>query len=628
MPSTFMGLNIAASGLSAFQTAVGTTANNISNAQTPGYSRQSTTLEATQALRMTARYGSVGTGVAATKITQERDLFYDARYWKNNSSLGLYESKLYYLDQIQGYFKDDNTQTGYTTLFNRMFNNLEGMIGEGAEDKSVRNQFINSAQNLCTYFNSLSDSLSTLQADVNEEIKTTVTNVNAISKKIALLNEKINNVEVRGGYANELRDERANLLDELSKIASVDTREVDIINTYGDNLGGTNFTVTINGQVLVDGSDYRTLDCISQDYRNNQNDNDGLYSIVWSDTGMNFAVTTDSAGGSLKALFQMRDGNNNEALNGTITGVGTEQRTNQYTGAQETVRTITMTPVSPKNLASLDIATRGQVNIGNKSYTYDGWEAVADENGSLIEFKYYLTGELNAVEEQTIPGKDATCGQAVEGMGIPYYQEQINEFLRTFAEMFNDIEKSGQTLDGGKMGAFFVAGNIVTGGEYDMSDWKPELAGGQTTYTISSSSSTYYMMTGSTMKVNAKSLLDPGYFSTTVDVTNGSAAYDLITKLKGLQDDVNMFRGDSAGAFLETLLSDVSVDTQEVDVFCKTYTSLEASINSLRTSVSGVDEDEEGLALIKFQNAYNMASKVISVMSQMYDKLINETGVA
>ena len=168
----------------------------------------------------------------------------------------------------------------------------------------------------------------------------------------------------------------------------------------------------------------------------------------------------------------------------------------------------------------------------------------------------------------------------------------------------------------------------MTGGEYDMSDWKPELAGGQTTYTISSSSSTYYKMTGSTMKVNAKSLLDPGYFSTTVDVTNGSAAYDLITKLKGLQDDVNMFRGDSAGAFLETLLSDVSVDTQEVDVFCKTYTSLEASINSLRTSVSGVDEDEEGLALIKFQNAYNMASKVISVMSQMYDKLINETGVA
>lgn len=627
MPSTFMGLNIAASGLSAFQTAVTTTANNISNAQTPGYSRQTTTLEATQALRMTARYGSIGTGVSATQITQERDAFYDARYWNNNSSLGLYESKLYYLNQIQNYFTDDQTQTGFSTLFNRMFNNMETLISDGPEDKSVRNQYINSAQNLCTYFNSLADSLSTLQSDVNEEIKTTVTNVNAMAKKIALLNEKINNIEVRGGHANELRDERANLLDELSKIASVDTREVDIINTYGDNLGGTNFTVTINGQVLVDGTDYRTLECVSQDYRNNQNDIDGLYSIVWSDTGMDFAVMTDTAGGGLKALFEIRDGNNNEALNGTVTGVGTEQRANKYTGVTETVSVVTLTPSEAQDIASLDIASRGQLNIGNKTYTYDGWEAVVDGDGNLTEFKYYLTDQLNAVEEQKIAGKQVTCGQEVPGMGIPYYQEQINEFLRTFAEMFNDIEMTGVTLDGEKMGAFFVAENIVTGGEYDMSEWGEQAAGGAATYTISSEASTYYKMTGASMKVNVKSILDPGYFATTTSITDGVAAYDLITKLQTLQDDVEMFRGDGASAFLETLLSDVAVDTQEVDVFCKTYTSLEASINNLRTSVSGVDEDEEALNLVKFQNAYNMASKVISVMSQMYDKLINETGV-
>jgi flagellar hook-associated protein 1 FlgK len=88
-----------------------------------------------------------------------------------------------------------------------------------------------------------------------------------------------------------------------------------------------------------------------------------------------------------------------------------------------------------------------------------------------------------------------------------------------------------------------------------------------------------------------------------------------------------MFRGDSASAFLETMLSDVAVDTQEVSVFYNTYTGLEASINNLRTSVSGVDEDEEALNLVKFQNAYNMASKMISIMAQLYDKLINETGV-
>jgi flagellar hook-associated protein 1 FlgK len=122
-------------------------------------------------------------------------------------------------------------------------------------------------------------------------------------------------------------------------------------------------------------------------------------------------------------------------------------------------------------------------------------------------------------------------------------------------------------------------------------------------------------------------MLDPSYFSTTVSITDGVAAYDIVTRLQTLQDDVKMFRGDSGSAFLETLLSDVAVDTQEVEVFYKTCDSLEASINNLRTSVSGVDEDEEALYLVKFQNAYNMASKVISIMAELYDKLINETGV-
>ena len=59
----------------------------------------------------------------------------------------------------------------------------------------------------------------------------------------------------------------------------------------------------------------------------------------------------------------------------------------------------------------------------------------------------------------------------------------------------------------------------------------------------------------------------------------------------------------------------------------KNYFNLQTAVNNQRISVSGVDEDEEALNLIKFQNAYNLASKVISVMAEMYDKLINETGV-
>jgi flagellar hook-associated protein 1 FlgK len=474
-------------------------------------------------------------------------------------------------------------------------------------DESVRNQFINQAQILCTYFNSLSTSLSSIQTDCNEEIKSQVQNVNAIGEKIAMLNKEINNIEVRGGYANELRDQRANLLDELSSIVSVETTEVDVQNTYGDNLGGTNFTVIINGQVLVDGNDYRQLQCVSQDYLNNQNDIEGLYSVVWADTGMNFAASATSAGGSLKALFEIRDGNNSSALSGTVSEV--------------TTTSITMSSPNTTSINELAIAEKGQITINNTTYDYDGWSAELDDEGNIVSVTFNLKEELDSAfgDKGVYDGKTIVCGKSVSGMGIPYYQQQINEFLRNFMEMFNDIEKSGVDLDNNQMGAFFVAQNI-TGTEYEFNDTT-------TSTTCSNSSDTYYQLTAANVAVNTQSLKNPRYFSTTSDVINGADNSELVDKLMKLQDDVEIFRGDSASAFLETLLSDVTVDTQKADIFQQNYSNLEASIGNQRTSVSGVDEDEEALNLIKYQNAYNLASKVISIMSEMYSKLINETGV-
>ena len=88
-----------------------------------------------------------------------------------------------------------------------------------------------------------------------------------------------------------------------------------------------------------------------------------------------------------------------------------------------------------------------------------------------------------------------------------------------------------------------------------------------------------------------------------------------------------MFRGDNAESSLETLLSDITVDVDKTNISYKNYYNLQTAVANQRTSVSGVDEDEEALNMIKYQNAYNLASKEISVMSEMYDKLINETGV-
>ena len=129
------------------------------------------------------------------------------------------------------------------------------------------------------------------------------------------------------------------------------------------------------------------------------------------------------------------------------------------------------------------------------------------------------------------------------------------------------------------------------------------------------------------MCVNDKSLKDPNYFSTSSEIINGEAKYDIAEELLKLQKDVKMFRGDSAESFLETLLSDITVDVNKTEISSKNYANLATIIGNQRTSISGVDEDEEGLNLVKFQNCYNLAAKLITVMSEVYNKLINEMGV-
>ena len=182
MASPFLGLNIGGNALNAFQSSVDTIANNMANVNTKGYTRQETQLESTLAIRVYSRYGSVGTGVQATSVEQIRNQFYDDKFWANNANTGYYDKELYYLEQIQEVMKDDSTQTGFATLFSRLFNNLE-TLKTNAADPSVRNQFIHQAQNFCTYFNMISNSLSTIQEDCNEEIKNTVEEINEMLKE-------------------------------------------------------------------------------------------------------------------------------------------------------------------------------------------------------------------------------------------------------------------------------------------------------------------------------------------------------------------------------------------------------------------------------------------------------------
>jgi len=134
-------------------------------------------------------------------------------------------------------------------------------------------------------------------------------------------------------------------------------------------------------------------------------------------------------------------------------------------------------------------------------------------------------------------------------------------------------------------------------------------------------------MTALSARVNKATQDDPNLFATTTDFTRGESANDLIDPLAELENKTKFFRGGSGSAFLQCIYADITVDTQESKVFTSSYTNVKNVIEQQRMSISGVDEDDEAMDLIKFQNAYQLAAKCISTLTAMYDQLILNTGV-
>lgn len=162
MPSQFFGLYIASSGLRAANAALNTTGNNISNADTVGYSRQTVVQEAYEALRTFTTYGCAGAGVDTIAIERIRDEFYDTKYWNNQSLVGEYDVKSSYYAQIESYFTDDSTTDGFKSIFNQMVKALNE-VEKNPASTTTKAQFIGYVSSLCEYFNNLEGNLEELQ---------------------------------------------------------------------------------------------------------------------------------------------------------------------------------------------------------------------------------------------------------------------------------------------------------------------------------------------------------------------------------------------------------------------------------------------------------------------------------
>lgn len=632
MASTFFGLNIAYTGLTAANAALNTTANNISNTNTEGYSRQLVSQQAANSLRTYTTYGCSGAGVETTSIERQRDAFYDFKYWNNNASKGEYSELEYYMKQIEDSFKDDSTVEGFSTIFQKMYTMIQE-LDKNSGDPVTKTQFLGFAGNLTYYFNNMAGKLSTLQSDCNQELKNVVSQINSYAEEIASLNQQINVIELSGSMANELRDQRDLLIDKLSELVDVTTEEQPVYDTNnaGRETGATRYVVKIaGGQTLVDSSSYNTLECRARENYagNNQSDVAGLYDVFWKD-GRDFSLASDQIGGQLRGLIEIRDGNNGENFNGKVKEIG----------VNADGKTTVKVDVSADYLRDLSACTLpidgGILKLGSKEYYFDSFEANyavdADGNPYIESYNFIISKEpeKNATQPDiSRVGQDASVGYSIDYQGIPYYQEQLNEWCRLFAEAFNKIVTQDGAVDGygNKPDVVFVADNAVDDKQNTFLASRQTIKAGTV---ISSKDDSYYYLTAKNFNVNSGMLDDPQLMATHTGNPDEESKSDIVDQLIALRTDTSVmsFRGCGAGDFLQCVLADVALNTQSSSTLHSSYDNISKAIDSQRLSVYGVDTDEEALNLVQYQHAYNLASQMISVLSEVYDRLILQTGV-
>lgn len=523
MTSTFMGLELGKRGLFAQQAALYTTGNNISNANTPGYTRQSAEMQETKAIPMPGMNndtsaGQLGTGVEVDKIARLRDDFLDTQYRGENKNLGYWQAKADTYTKIETLINEPsdnglaNAMDQFWTSWQELTKNPESLAARA----TVRENGATVAQS----FQYLNDSLNQMQTDLNTAITTDVNNVNSITTQIRDLNDQISRIVPNNYQPNDLFDKRDALIDQLSNLVNVDVKP------------------SVNGNGMVD---------------------------VF-------------IGGTTQALVQGQTAN---TLSLTQSGGGINQ-----------------------------------ILIGNNSVPLS-----------------QLTGELSGrIESYGYLDASGTLSGT-----IPDMKQKIDALATTFADQVNQIHSQGMNLDDITNRQTNSSASLDALPFFVDKDW---LASNQSSYVLSGNQ--YQTVNDSPAAVEPKNagnlVVNPLFFES----LNKIAAAQVES---GGQSSVG--NGQNAQAIADIKLNSVTINnsTSTMDDYYSNVVAqlginsqnaqrmqgnsqvLVNQVDNQRQSVSGVSLDEEMSNMIRFQQAYNASARVVTVMDEVLDKVINGMGV-
>ncbi|GEA17656.1 flagellar hook-associated protein FlgK [Moorella sp. E306M] len=241
MPGTFFGFNTALRGMQAQQRGIYTTAHNIANANTEGYTRQRVVLATLPAYPVPSmnhpggQGWQIGTGVDSQETRRMRDEFLDTQIRRETGTLGQWEQIQDVLEQVEIVFNEPS-DTGLSTLMSQFWAAWQE-LSKYAESSPVRTTVVETAKALAEAFNHSAAQLETIKNDIDQTIELKVKEINSLAQQIADLNGQIKNIVTVGDQPNDLLDQRDLLLDRLGKM-------IDFTVTTSSN--GT-ITITLGG---------------------------------------------------------------------------------------------------------------------------------------------------------------------------------------------------------------------------------------------------------------------------------------------------------------------------------------------------------------------------------------------
>lgn len=517
----FTGLNLSLRALYSSKKALNVVGENVANANTEGYTRRVAEFKTFGQNAAGVSEPVFGLGADCVSATRMRDTYLDTKIWNQSSISSSWSTKNDYYMEIEKVLNESSI-SDLTGVLDEFYSAWE-QFGNNPANSTYRYLVQNKGLQLTTYFNETSAQLEELQVELNNDVLTKVDEINDLAKQISSLNAQIYNVEVLGGEASTLRDERTLLVNRLSELGDVEYIEQD----YGKLVNGSidrKVTIKFGGTALVTHDKCEQLKATKRMEKKNPEDVDGLYDISWAD-----GTRVDLENGELKSTIEIRDG----------TGSDTS-----------------------------------------------GWVK-----------------------------------------GVPYYLNQLNDIARKFALAFNEGIVNGERIGKGHAGGLtFNSEEGATEGE-GIRFFSIEGLSSEELINVNRTDadiiSAYDYITAKNISLSTDVLDDIGnIFKSFTDTTNNNDT-EAITSLLEFRDNKKMFGSYDLEDCISGLITTLGVDAEIAKNLSKSHSSIMVQYENQRDSYSAVNLDEEGTNLIRYQEMYNAAAKMMSVFSELYDTLVN-----